>query len=163
VEQILRDCVGVSPLYALVFLAVVSSAFGFFTDICYDDLPAFVSISIRALGIIIATLALSDSLTEIGWSGASSNSDSETFFTYGAPIALVGFLLSCWRPCFQVVVLLYYDLARRLFAQAAGVEWIPTDYANVGQIVIGSIVVVRSSAYFAPVGRDRARRHSSRQ
>jgi hypothetical protein len=112
----------------------------------YSQLTQLVRILIRGLGIVVLILTLTDSPLEVAWPAADGFPHSPLFFRCGALISIACIILGLWRPSFQLPVLIYYDLSRRVFANVTGVDLVTTDYLNLVQIaefaLIGSLVTL---------------------
>ena len=127
----------------VVASAVVAVALA---NIRYSDLSQLVRIVVRGLGIIVVILTLSDSPFEAAWPSTNGFPYCTLFFRGGTLISIMCIALSFLRPSFQIPVLIYYDLSRRVFARVTGVDLVTTDYLNLLQIaefaVIGSFMTL---------------------
>ena len=142
----IRSSAQAGPLAALVLVAASAALAVSLSRIHYGQLSRLVRILIRGLGVIVLILTLSDSPFEAAWPLVDGFPRSTLFFRLGAPISILCLVLSIWRPAFQLPVLIYYDLSRRVFARVTSVDLVTTDYLNLVQItefaVIGSFVVL---------------------
>ena len=123
-----------------------------FAQLRYSDLPPFLGIFIRGIGIVVLAQVFFDG---IDFAPGSPNlvfgtGDTTIFYRYGALVALISGVLAMGRPAFLITLFSYYTIFRMLIGVDTGIDVVHTDYASMLDTglfcTVGGVVVVAATS-----------------
>ena len=145
----------VSPWSGLVVVLLSIACALPFARMRYAEVPAFLGIFVRGIGIVVLAQVFFDG---IDLAPGSPNlvfgvGDTAVFYRYGAIVALVAGVLALVRPAFLIPLFAYYAIFRMLIGVDTGIDVVHTDYASMLDTglfgIVGGLIVVAATSPWA--------------
>ena len=119
----------VSGLAAILFAMLCALPFW---KLRYADLPAFLALFMRCIGVVVLLQVLCDA---VNFAPGSPNvffgaGDTVVFYRFAALAAILAGIIGLQRPAFLVALFGYYGIFRVLIGVDAGIDIVHTDYEN---------------------------------